>query len=106
MTFHCLSPAHLKHMPHLDTQVLLEWCDSECRREWVDLTNNESFQAVYIEKELLWARRVLPSEQQRAVAWPARVSTLATPPCPPPLSCSLSNEMKWSPFKVFLSGML
>ena len=48
-------------------QVLLEWCDGECQREWVDLSSS---QAVYSEHNLLWARRV---EQQRAVAWPAKV---------------------------------
>lgn len=60
-------------------QVLVEWCDSrgamgETQREWVDLTNPEAFKSVYVEKKLLWARRVLPNEQNRAVAWPARVS--------------------------------
>lgn len=47
----------------------------------MDLTNSESFQAVYIEKELRWARRVVPTEQPRAVAWPARVSQLNCPDC-------------------------
>lgn len=46
----------------------------EGRREWVDMTNPELFKSVYVEKRLLWARRILPSEQSRAVAWPARVS--------------------------------
>ena len=59
-------------------QVLLEWCDTDNegggQREWVDLTNSEKFPSVYLEQDLLWARRVLASEQQRAVAWPARVS--------------------------------
>ena len=60
-------------------QVLVEWCEGgtvmgSAQREWVDLTNPEAFKSVYIEKNLLWARRVLPSEQNRAVAWPARVS--------------------------------
>ena len=60
------------------SQVLLEWCDSDSegggQREWVDLTNSDKFLSVYLEQDLLWARRVLPSEQQRAVAWPAKVS--------------------------------
>lgn len=47
---------------------------AECRREWVDLTNPELFKTVYVEKNLLWAKRILASEQNRAVAWPARVS--------------------------------
>lgn len=59
------------------SQVLLEWCDSDIeggsQREWVDLTNSDKFHSVYLEQDLLWARRVLPSEQQRAVAWPAKV---------------------------------
>ena len=59
------------------SQVLLEWCDSDSegggQREWVDLTNGDKFLSVYLEQDLLWARRVLPSEQQRAVAWPAKV---------------------------------
>lgn len=61
-------------------QVLVEWCEggisigSAHQREWVDLTNPDAFKSVYMEKNLLWARRVLPSEQNRAVAWPARVS--------------------------------
>ena len=57
----------------------MEWCDGvavlgDTNREWVNLTNPEAFKSVYVEKKLLWARRVLPSEQNRAVAWPARVS--------------------------------
>ena len=63
----------------LDLQVLVEWCEGggigETQREWVNLTNQELFKCVYIEKSLLWARRVLATEQNRAVAWPARVST-------------------------------
>ena len=45
------------------------------RREWVDLANPELYKSVYVEKKLLWARRILAAtEQHRAVAWPARVS--------------------------------
>lgn len=57
----------------------MEWCDGGgvAQREWVDLTNPDAFKSVYVEKKLLWARRVLPSEQNRAVAWPARVSERA-----------------------------
>ena len=50
--------------------MLLEWSDGEGTREWVDM---KSFQAVYFEKTLLWARRVLASEQRSAVAWPSKV---------------------------------
>ena len=60
----------------------MEWCErlgggglvEAAQREWVDMTNPEVFKSVYVEKSLLWARRVLSSEQNRAVAWPARVS--------------------------------
>ena len=56
----------------------MEWCGSGsgvvAQREWVNLTNPELFKTVYVEKKLLWARRILPNEQNRAVAWPARVS--------------------------------
>ena len=63
-------------------QVLLEWCDlgggelggGEAQREWVNLSKSDVFKSVYVEKSLLWARRVLHNEQNRAVAWPARVS--------------------------------
>lgn len=75
------------------TQVLLEWCDSDCHCEWVDLANSENFQAVYIEKELLWARRVLPSEQQRAVAWPARVRQRGDPCFKKKISVMTSKEI-------------
>jgi hypothetical protein len=60
--------------------VLLEWCDGggvvlgEGQREWTNLTNSELYKAVYMEKKLLWAKRILTSDQNRAVAWPARVS--------------------------------
>ena len=56
-------------------QVLLEWCDGEPgQREWISLNSHEDVQGVYVEKFLRWAKRILPSEQHRAVAWPARVS--------------------------------
>ena len=62
-------------------QVLLEWCDADSegggQREWADLTNSDKFPTVYLEKDLLWARRLVPSEQ-RAVAWPATVSGAST----------------------------
>ena len=68
----------LLHTLCILSQVLLEWCDIDSeggsQREWVDLTNSDKFLSVYFEQDLLWARRVLPSEQQRAVAWPAKVS--------------------------------
>ena len=46
----------------------------ESQNEWVNLGKPELFKSVYAEQSLLWARRVLPNEQNRAVAWPARVS--------------------------------
>lgn len=63
-------------------QVLLEWCDGGGgvvigeggQREWANLTNSELYKSVYVEKKLLWAKRILASDQNRAVAWPARVS--------------------------------
>ena len=63
---------HLNELVCLLMQVLLEWCDAEYH-EWVTLNDGDTFQAVFLEKTLLWARRVLPSEMQRAVAWPAKV---------------------------------
>lgn len=44
------------------------------QREWANLTNSELYKTVYVEKKLLWAKRILASDQNRAVAWPARVS--------------------------------
>jgi len=71
-------PAY-KNSDFSQIKVLLEWCDTDNegggQREWVDLTNSEKFPSVYLEQDLLWARRVLASEQQRAVAWPARAFT-------------------------------
>ena len=62
------------------SQVLVEWCEGgdigKTQREWLNMTNPELFKSVYVEKSLLWARRLLSSEQNRAVAWPARVSIL------------------------------
>lgn len=43
------------------------------QREWVILTNNERYSAIYVEDQLVWARRVLPSESNNPVAWPAKV---------------------------------
>ena len=43
------------------------------QREWASLTNSELYKSVYMEKNLLWAKRILASDQNRAVAWPARV---------------------------------
>ena len=57
------------------TQVLLEYVElSRPHTEWVMLTSMDSrFAAVFIEDQLVWARRLLPSESN-SVAWPAKVS--------------------------------
>lgn len=57
---------------------MLEWSDyanggRESQNEWVNLGKLEQFKSVYVEETLLWAKRVLPNEQNRAVAWPAKV---------------------------------
>jgi hypothetical protein len=42
-------------------------------REWISLSNNERYRGAYVEDQLVWARRVLPSEVNNPVAWPAKV---------------------------------
>ena len=52
---------------------MVEFLEDGGAREWVNLTNMEHFSAVYVEDQLVWARRVLPSESNNPVAWPAKV---------------------------------
>jgi len=47
----------------------------DCQSEWASLGEQELFKCVYVETALLWAKRVLLNEDNRAVAWPARVSS-------------------------------
>ena len=46
------------------------------QREWLTLTNTDRYSAVYVEDQLVWARRVLPSESNNPVAWPAKVHSV------------------------------
>lgn len=58
-------------------RVLLEYLEGGGgRREWTTLTNMDRYSAVFIEDQLVWARRVLPAESNNPVAWPAKAYSL------------------------------
>lgn len=43
------------------------------QREWLSLNDFSCYSALYVEDQLVWARRVLPNENNNPVAWPAKV---------------------------------
>ncbi|XP_019850041.1 PREDICTED: uncharacterized protein LOC100639981 [Amphimedon queenslandica] len=61
-------------------KVLIEYLEGlkTGQREWLTLTDYSSVSAVYIEDQLVWARRVLPTEtdSNNPVAWPAKAYSL------------------------------
>ncbi len=74
---HTHARTHARTYAHTHThthKVLVEWVDRDSLREWVDFSKEDKIQAVFLEQSLLWAKRVLVTEQSRAVAWPAKVS--------------------------------
>lgn len=67
----------LSSTPLCPPQLLIEYLEGlkTGQREWLTLTDYSSISAVYIEDQLVWARRVLPTEtdSNNPVAWPAKV---------------------------------